>query len=43
MCSVSCRLSLPHVFQVNRYVFPIGTYSYAAQLVIVFLITDFLK
>ncbi|KAG4080336.1 hypothetical protein HA402_010828 [Bradysia odoriphaga] len=28
---------------VNRYVFPIGTYSYAAQLVIVFLITDFLK
>lgn len=30
-------------FQVNRYVFPIGTYSYAAQLVIIFLITDFLK
>uniref|UniRef100_A0A1L8DE13 Putative micronutrient transporter folate transporter family n=1 Tax=Nyssomyia neivai TaxID=330878 RepID=A0A1L8DE13_9DIPT len=29
--------------QVNRDVYPVGTYSYAAQLIIVFLITDFLK
>lgn len=29
--------------EVNRYVYPIGTYSYAAQLVIVFLITDYLR
>ncbi|XP_055716077.1 thiamine transporter 1-like [Phlebotomus papatasi] len=29
--------------QVNRDVYPVGTYSYAAQLIIVFLITDFLR
>jgi solute carrier family 19 (thiamine transporter), member 2/3 len=29
--------------QVNREIFPVGTYSYLAQLVIVFLITDFLR
>ncbi|GAB0099074.1 thiamine transporter 1 [Sergentomyia squamirostris] len=29
--------------QVNRDVFPVATYSYAAQLIIVFLVTDFLK
>lgn len=29
--------------EVNRYVYPIGTYSYAAQLIIVFLVTDYLR
>lgn len=29
--------------EVNREVFPVGTYSYLAQLVVVFLITDFLR
>lgn len=29
--------------QVNREVYPVGTYSYLAQLVIVFLVTDFLR
>ncbi|XP_037945015.1 thiamine transporter 1 [Teleopsis dalmanni] len=29
--------------QVNREVYPVGTYSYLAQQVIVFLITDFLR
>ncbi|KAM7362898.1 thiamine transporter 1-like [Cochliomyia hominivorax] len=28
--------------QLNRQVYPVGTYSYLAQLVVVFLITDFL-
>lgn len=26
--------------QVNRDIYPIGTYSYVAQLVVVFLVTD---
>lgn len=29
--------------QVNREIYPIGTYSYLAQLCIVFLITDILR
>lgn len=29
--------------QLNREVYPIGTYSYLALLVVVFLITDFLR
>lgn len=29
--------------EVNRDVFPVGTYSYLAQLVVVFLVTDFLR
>ncbi|XP_055906315.1 thiamine transporter 1 [Eupeodes corollae] len=29
--------------EVNREVYPVGTYSYLAQLVIVFLVTDFLR
>ncbi|GAB0099077.1 thiamine transporter 1 [Sergentomyia squamirostris] len=29
--------------QINREVYPVGTYSYAAQLIIAFLVTDFLK
>ncbi|XP_072935632.1 thiamine transporter 1-like [Epargyreus clarus] len=29
--------------QLNRDVYPVGTYSYLAQLVLVFLITDFLR
>lgn len=29
--------------QVNRAVYPIGTYSYLALLIVVFLITDFLR
>lgn len=29
--------------QLNREVYPIGTYSYLALLVIVFLVTDFLR
>lgn len=29
--------------QVNRDIYPIGTYSYLAQLCIVFLITDILR
>lgn len=29
--------------QINRDIFPIGTYSYLAQLVIIFLITDLLR
>lgn len=28
---------------ITRYVFPLGTYSYMAQLVVVFLITDALR
>lgn len=31
------------VSQLNKYVWPYGTYSTAAQLVIVLLITDFLR
>jgi thiamine transporter 2/3 len=29
--------------QVNQDIFPIGTYSYLAELVVVFLVTDFLR
>lgn len=29
--------------QLNREVYPVGTYSYLALLVVVFLITDFLR
>ncbi|KAI5642357.1 reduced folate carrier domain-containing protein [Phthorimaea operculella] len=29
--------------QLNRDVYPVGTYSYLAQLVVIFLITDFLR
>lgn len=29
--------------QVNRELYPIGTYSYLGQLVIVFLVTDILR
>lgn len=29
--------------QLNRDVYPVGTYSYLAQLVLIFLITDFLR
>lgn len=29
--------------QVNREIYPLGTYSYLAQLVIIFLITDILR
>lgn len=29
--------------QINQEIFPIGTYSYLAQLVIIFLVTDFLR
>lgn len=29
--------------QLNREVYPVGTYSYLSQLVVVFLITDFLR
>lgn len=29
--------------QLNREVYPVGTYSYLAQLVVIFLITDFLR
>lgn len=29
--------------QVNREVFPVGTYSYLAQIVLVFLIADLLR
>uniref|UniRef100_A0A1A9VU41 Uncharacterized protein n=1 Tax=Glossina austeni TaxID=7395 RepID=A0A1A9VU41_GLOAU len=29
--------------EVNREIYPVGTYSYLAQLVVVFLITDFLR
>ncbi|KAL9917450.1 thiamine transporter 1-like isoform 2-T2 [Glossina fuscipes fuscipes] len=29
--------------EVNRQVYPVGTYSYLAQLVVVFLMTDFLR
>lgn len=35
--------SFVFVMQVNRDVYPVGTYSYAAQLIIVFLVTDFLR
>lgn len=31
------------LFQLNRYVFPIGTYTAMAQLIIILLITDFLR
>lgn len=30
-------------FQVNREIYPVGTYSYLATLVVVFLVTDFLR
>lgn len=29
--------------QLNQEVYPVGTYSYLAQLVVIFLITDFLR
>lgn len=29
--------------QVNREIYPLGTYSYMAQLIVIFLITDFLR
>lgn len=29
--------------QINRDIYPLGTYSYLAQLIIVFLVTDFLR
>jgi len=28
---------------VNQDIFPVGTYAYLAQLVLVFLVTDFLR
>ncbi|CAG5036403.1 unnamed protein product [Parnassius apollo] len=30
-------------YQLNQKVYPVGTYSYLAQLIVVFLITDFLR
>lgn len=29
--------------QVNQQIYPVGTYSYLAQLVVVFLVTDLLR
>lgn len=29
--------------QVNRDIYPLGTYSYMAQLIVIFLITDFVR
>lgn len=29
--------------QVNREVYPFGTYSYLAQLIVIFLVTDMLR
>lgn len=29
--------------EVNQEIFPVGTYSYLLQLIVVFLITDFLR
>lgn len=31
------------IFQVNKDIYPVSTYSYAAMLVFVFLITDFVR
>jgi len=31
------------VEQINQEIFPIGTYSYLAQLIVIFLITDLLR
>lgn len=31
------------IFQVNQDIYPVGTYSYAATLILVFLITDFAR
>lgn len=31
------------IFQVNQDIYPVSTYSYAAMLIVVFLITDFVR